>query len=147
MDLIREDTDAASRDGAISSKGPAVTPDTHRTIHDCAAAVGWRISIDLFATRENSIAQRFFARFAEPDAEGADALAQPDWNSSRCPWCGETHREVGYLLPPAALVVPTLQKAVADRASLPLLVPYSPAAAYRPRVIPLPPEFSTGLAP
>ena len=79
MDLIREDTDAASRDGAISPKGLAVTPDTHRTIHDCAAAVGWRISIDLFATRENSIAQRFLARFAEPDAEGADALAQPDW--------------------------------------------------------------------
>ena len=56
-DLIREEIDAASRDGAISLKGPAVTPDTHSTIHDCAAAVGWRISIDLFATRENSISQ------------------------------------------------------------------------------------------
>jgi hypothetical protein len=109
--------------------------------------VGWWISIDLSATRENSIVQLFFARFAEPDAEGADALAQPDWNSLRCLWCGETHREVGYAFPPAALVVPTLQKAVANRARLLLLVPYSPAAAYRPRVILLPPEFSTGLAP
>ena len=130
MDLIREDISSASRDGAISLKGPPVTPETSHAIHACAAAAGWRISIDLFTTRENSISQCFFARYAEPDAEGADALAQPDWNSSRCPWCGESHMEVGYAFPLAALVVPTLQKAVADRARLLLLVPYSPAAAY-----------------
>jgi hypothetical protein len=96
--------------------------------------VGWRISVDLFATKKNAICTCFFARFAEPDAEGQDALAQPDWNSSRCRRCGESHREINYAFSPAALVAQTLRKAVADQAQLLLLVQVSPSAAYWPRV-------------
>ena len=133
-DLIRENIDAASRSGAIDLHGPAVTPAARQLIHQRAESVGWRISVDLFATKQNAICPRFFARFAEPDAEGQDALAQADWNSSRCPRCGESHREISYAFPPAALVAQTLRKAVADRSQLLLLVPYPPSAAYWPRV-------------
>ena len=102
-------------------------------MHASASALGWRISIDLFASRKDNITPRFFAQFAEPD-EGRDALAQPSWNSSVCPHSGGVHREVDFAFPPPALIAPTLRKAIADGACLLLLVPYAPSAAYWPRV-------------
>jgi hypothetical protein len=66
------------------------------------------VSIDLFATKQNAACERYFARYAEPDAEGQNAIAQPDGNSSRYPQCGETHREISNAFPPAALVAQTL---------------------------------------
>ena len=63
-DLIRENIDAASRDGVIELHGPAVTPAARQLIHQRAESVGWRISVDLFATKKNTICISFFARFA-----------------------------------------------------------------------------------
>ena len=54
--------------------------------------VGSPISLDLFATADNTLVPRFFARHPEPLAEGADALAPPDWGRSRCS-CGCMHSE------------------------------------------------------
>ena len=82
----------------------------------------------------NNIVPRFFAQFAEPDAEGRDALAQPDWNASWCPHCRHIHREVGFAFPPPALIAPTLRKAIADEVRMLLLVPFAPSAAYWPRL-------------
>ena len=53
---------------------------------------GSPISLDLFATADNTLVPRFFARHPEPLAEGTDALAQPDWGRSRCS-CGRMYRE------------------------------------------------------
>ena len=134
MDLIREDIDAASRTGALALHGPAITQSAASLVHASASSLGWRISIDLFASRKNNITPRFFAQFAEPDAEGRDALAQPSWNSSVCSHCCSVHCEVGFAFPPQALIAPTLRKAIADGLRLLLLVPYAPSAAYWPRV-------------
>ncbi len=59
-------------------------------------SMGYLISLDLFATADNTPVQLFFARYPEPLAEGANALAQLDWGQSRCPHCGCFHRECTY---------------------------------------------------
>jgi hypothetical protein len=130
VDLIQEDIDAASRAGALALHGPALTKKTVQLVHEKAASIGWKITIDLFAKRKINITQQFFTQFAEPDAEGRDALAQPVWNASLCPHCRNIHQEVGYAFPPPALIALTLRKAIADEAQLLLLVPFAPSAAY-----------------
>ena len=45
--------------------------------------LGSPISLDLFATADNTLVPRFFARHPQPLAEGADAPAQPDWPKER----------------------------------------------------------------
>jgi hypothetical protein len=42
------------------------------------SAEAYLILLDLFATADNTLVPRFFARYPEPLAEGADALAQLD---------------------------------------------------------------------
>ena len=64
-----------------------------------------------------------WSRFLEPCSEATDALCVPDWAQSRCPACGDAHREVLFVHPPSALVRPTLAKAMADRTLCALLVP------------------------
>ena len=63
-------------------------------------------------------------------AELADALCAPDWAQSLCPICGQTHREVIYAFPPAALVRATVEKACVDRALCVLVVPVAILAPY-----------------
>jgi hypothetical protein len=77
VDLIQEDIDAASRAGMLALHGPAFNQDAVSLVHALAFPLDWRISIDLFASRTNTIAQRSFAQFAELDAEGRDARHYP----------------------------------------------------------------------
>ena len=76
--------------------------------------LGAPLSLDLFGTADNALVPRFFARFPEPLAEGIDALAQPDWGRSRCPHCGDLHRECVFAFPPRALLPAFVAKARAD---------------------------------
>ena len=71
------------------------------------------ISLDLFATADNTLVPRFFAHHQEPLAEGADALAQPDWGLSRCS-CGLTHRECVLAFPPRGVLQEFVAKARSD---------------------------------
>jgi hypothetical protein len=79
-----------------------------------ALRLGGPISVDLFATASNALVPRFFSRTAEPDAEAVDALAQPDWATSRCPGCHLLHRETCFVFPPRALLERTIAKARSD---------------------------------
>ena len=76
--------------------------------------LGAPLSLDLFATADNALVPRFFARFPEPLAEGIDALEQPDWGRPRCPHCGALHRECVFAFPPRALLPAFVAKARAD---------------------------------
>ena len=76
--------------------------------------LGDPISLDLFATADNTLVPRFFALYPEPLAEGADALAQPDWGRSRCPHCGQLHRECAFASPPRGLLAAFVAKAHSD---------------------------------
>ena len=132
--LVAEKVDEASRDGAKEVRGPAVTGMLRDAVFELAAAQGWNITVDLFASVSNSLVPRFFARYAEPDAEGVDALAQTSWSASSCPHCGKKHREIFYAFPPQALIPAFVKKAAADHAAGILIVPYAMTAAYWPRL-------------
>ena len=86
--------------------------------------------MDAFASASNARAPRFWSRFVEPGAEWFDALCAPDWAQSVCPLCGQSHREVLYAFPPAALVRATVEKACADRALCVLVVTVAILAPY-----------------
>jgi hypothetical protein len=97
-----------------TSPGPATDPYLRQRIHSLLAHCGWTIAVDAFASTDNALTPRFFARYAEPAAEAEDAFVVPDWAVSLCPHCGSYHREVLYAFPPSALVNRFVAKASAD---------------------------------
>ncbi len=98
--LIDKGIDNLSCDTALEVTGPVSSPDLRLRAHTLASSLGWTITVDAFATATNAVTPRFFARFAEPDAEAEDAFTVLDWNSSQCPSCGLIHREVIFAYPP-----------------------------------------------
>ncbi len=72
------------------------------------------ISLDLFATAYNTLIPRFFARYLEPLAEGADTLAQLGWGWSRCSHCSQHHRECAFAFLPRGLLAAFVAKARSD---------------------------------
>ena len=90
-----------------------------------ASKLGERFSIDLFATADNAIVPRFFARHAESLAEGQDALTQPDWGRSLCPHCGLVHREFAFVFPPRPLLAKTVAKARANSLRGVMVLPFA----------------------
>ena len=132
--LVAEQVDAASRDGVKEIRGPAVCGELKAAVFRLAEEKGWPITIDLFATNENRLVPRFCARYAEPDAEGVDALSQTSWFSSNCVHCGKCHRENFYAFPPQALIPAFIRKATADRARGIVIVPYAVSAPYWSRL-------------
>jgi hypothetical protein len=133
--LVQEGIDGLSREAAIAVGGPAVGPTIKYGIRKIEETMGLRVSIDLFASCANRLVERFYSQFAEAGSEGVDAFAQPNWNSSVCPACGKRHREFFYAFPPPALIPAFIRKASADRAWGILLVPFSPSAAYWPKLL------------
>jgi hypothetical protein len=132
LTLVAEGIDGASRAGddfgatanVQSILGPAVSDELWRLAQAAVDAAGLaHITVDAFASESNARAPRFWSRFPEPGSEAIDALCVPDWAQSRCPACGDAHREVLFVHPPSALVRATLEKAMADRALCALLVP------------------------
>jgi hypothetical protein len=99
-----EGVDDLSRAVARSIRASASTPALREKV--AAEAERWLgapLSLDLFATADNALVPQFFSQFPEPLTERIDALAQPDWGSSRCPHCGALHRECMFAFPPRAL--------------------------------------------
>jgi hypothetical protein len=74
---------------------------------------------------DNALVPRFYARFAEPLAEGVDALAQPDWGWSQCGACGQRHCEFCFVFPPRALLSKVVAKARADGLRGVMVVPFA----------------------
>jgi hypothetical protein len=138
LSLVSEGIDGASRGGDYfgedanleSVLGPAITDDFWRLIQDALADIGWRITVDLFATQSNRRAERFCSRYGEPGTEAIDALSSLDWGQSRCPRCGGLHREVAYAFPPTGLIRHTVRKATADAALIVLVVPVAITAPH-----------------
>jgi hypothetical protein len=95
-----------------------------------AQALGWELTVDAFASESNSLLPRFFARYAEPQAEAEDAFAVGDWDRSKCPFCGLYQRETLYAFPPTALLNRFVAKARADGARAILVTPLAVSAPY-----------------
>ena len=112
--LKAEGVDDLSRGVAAARRAAEATCRLRGIVQDEAARFGDSVSIDLFATAENALVPRFFARHAEPLAEGVDALVQPDWGRSWCARCQTWHRETVYAFPPLELIPRVLAKARVD---------------------------------
>ena len=131
LQLVAEGIDGASRAGddlglginVQSTLGPAVSDGLWAKVQEVSASVGWRITVDAFASASNTRAARFWSEFLEPGADAVDALSVSDWACSPCPVCGLAHREVVYAFPPPVMLRPALAKAIADRARCVLVVP------------------------
>ena len=98
--LIEEGVDDLSRDRAIEVAGPVSGPLLRQKALQLAKSLGWRLTVDSFASESNSLLPRFFARYAEPSAEAEDAFTVGDWDQSVCPACGLLHRETLFAYPP-----------------------------------------------
>jgi hypothetical protein len=99
-------------------------------IDSLLAHCGWNITVDAFASTDNALTPRFFARYAEPAAEIEDAFTVPDWAVSLCPNCDLHHREVLYAYPPTALINRFVAKASADGVRAIVVVPLAVSAPY-----------------
>ena len=156
-----EGVDDLSRSAARACRASESTAALRRIVTSEAERLGEPISLDLFATADNALVPRFFAPYPEPLAEGADALAQPDWGRSCCPHCGQHHRECAFAFPPRGLLAAFVAKARSDGLRGVIVVPFAPsdpawptlAAASRSSVagqrdpciiVPNSPEFARG---
>jgi hypothetical protein len=128
--LIEEGVDDHSRDGALEVAGYVSSPRVRSRALALAASCGWTLTVDAFASSSNTLLPRFYARYAEPDAEAEDAFAVPNWDSSPCPTCGSRHRETLFAFPPPPLINIFVAKARADGARAILVTPLSVAAPY-----------------
>jgi hypothetical protein len=122
--LVAEGTDGLSREEAAERRRHEATTRLRAIVLEQTEHLGQRITIDLFASADNALVPRFFARYGEPLAEGANALNQPDWGCSRCPHCGGKHREIAYAFPPSALLPAFIAKARADGLAGVVVVPF-----------------------
>lgn len=138
LSLVDEGIDGASRTGTHFGPdanlahvlGPRIGDGLWATIQALLAPLGWRVTVDLFATESNARAARFYSRYSEPGAEAVDALSVLDWGASQCPVCGDAHREVGYAFPPTPLIRHFVQKATADSALCVVIVPVAVTAPH-----------------
>ena len=90
--MTAEGVDGLSRETARARQVSESLPALLRVVMaEATRRLGSPISLDLFATADNTLVPRFFARHPEPPAEGADAATRPDWGRSRCS-CGLMHR-------------------------------------------------------
>ena len=93
-------------------------------------ALGWTLTVGAFASKSNSLLPRFFARYAEPDAEAEDAFTVPDWARSLCPSSDHSHCETLFaFLPPSPLNF-FVAKARTDGARAIVVTPLAVAASY-----------------
>jgi hypothetical protein len=133
--LVSEGVDGLSRDAAAEVAGPVSSPVVRDRALALAQALGWELTVDAFASESNSLLPRFFARYAEPQAEAEDAFAVGDWDRSRCPFCGLLQRETLYAFPPSALLNLFVAKARADGARAILVTPVAVSAPYWPKLL------------
>ena len=108
--MTAEGVDGLSRAGARQLRASESNQLLRSLVDDEARRHGERVTLDVFASGENAVVPRFFARHAEPAAEGVNAFAKPSWAVSRCSACGQRHREFLLFLPPRALFPATVAK-------------------------------------
>ena len=133
--LVQEGTDGLSRAEASERRKSEATRALRDIVIDQARFLEQDITIDLFATADNTLVPRFFSAHWEPLAEGANALLQPDWGCSVCPRCGQAHRETAYAFPPRHLLPPFVAKARADGLRGVIVVPFITSHAMWPTLM------------
>ena len=88
------------------------------------------MTVGAFASKSNSLLPRFFARYAEPDAETEDAFTVQDWARSLSPSCDHCHRETLFAFIPPSLLHSFVAKARTNGARAIVVAPLADAASY-----------------
>jgi hypothetical protein len=128
--LITEGVDDLSRESAADVAGPVSSPRVRSRVFRLAASLGWKLTVDAFASAANSLLPRFFARYAEPQAEAEDAFSVGNWACSTCPACQQSHCEVLFAFPPSALLNRFVAKARSDGIRAVVVTPLAVSAPY-----------------
>ena len=128
--LTDEGVDNLSRSAAIEVAGPVSSSRVRERSLRPAAACGWTLTIDAFASESNKFLPRFFARYAEPTAEAADAFTVPDWVYPTCPSCGRCHHKTPFAFPPPPLLNAFVAMARADGVRAIVVTPLAVSAPY-----------------
>ena len=128
--LIEEGLDDGSRAHADALRGPACGRRLKSKILAFANKLGLTLTIDFFASACNALTPRFMSWTDEPTSERTDAFSAKSWDVSRCPHCGEHHRELGFFFPPSNLEDAVVRRARSDGARGIFLVPNSAKQGY-----------------
>jgi hypothetical protein len=114
VQLIAEQIDGGSREGALRLAGPACTRRTRSEISSLLQPHGWVVTFDLFTAQSNVLVERFASWTDEPHSEIVDAFTMRSWNQSTCV-CGLEHRETSFIFPPRGLERVVVRRAKSDR--------------------------------
>ena len=121
-DIIRSGADALSRDEGLDWHGWGISARSFQRVRDLQAALGWTLTVDLFASDANAKCTRFYARRHCPGVEAVDAFGVASWGRRLCA-CGHVHRETVYVCPPEPVLLPTWLKLMRDKARGVAVVP------------------------
>jgi hypothetical protein len=111
--LVEEGVDEGSRKHAQALRGPACSQRLREIVEKFVEGAGFRLTIDFFASAENTMCQRYAAWTDEPGAELVDAFTSRNWDVGRC-LCGREHREWGFYFPPSGLEDRVVRRARSD---------------------------------
>jgi len=127
--LIVEQVDYGSRRHAQALRGPACSARLRGIVAAFVAQVGCSLTIDYFASADNTMCERFAAWTDEPGAELVDAFTARNWDVRKC-GCGREHREWGFFFAPSGLEDRVVRRARSDGARGIFLVPRNRKLAY-----------------
>jgi hypothetical protein len=128
--LVEEGVDDLSRETAADVAGLVSGTLVRAHVLRLAASLGWKLTVDAFASEANSLLPRFFARYAEPRAEAEDASSVGNWACSTCPACQQSHGEVLFTFLPSALLNRFVAKARSDGIRAVVVTPLAVSAPY-----------------
>jgi hypothetical protein len=128
--LVAEGVNDLSRTTAADVAGPVSSPLVRSHADWLARSLGWELAVDAFASEANSLLPRFFARYAEAQAEAEDGFEVKDWDRSTCPACQGINRETLFAFPQAALLNRFVAKVRADSIRAVVVTPLAVSAPY-----------------
>ena len=128
--LVSDGVDDGSRTKARSLRGPCSGAWLWAEAQQLATAVGWSMTVDMFAAACNTKLPRFMTWTDETGSEQVDAFAARTWDSSECPGCRQRHAECGWYFPPSGVVDRCVKRAQSDGARGIFLVPTNVKAPF-----------------
>ena len=121
-EVVRLGVDGLSRESGVDHGDLRTGPLAREGIERWCEDLGWNLSVDLFASPENSLCTRFCTRFQTLRGETVDAFTRSSWSSYDCV-CGGRHAEVVFVFPPDQLLLPVWSRLKRDGARGMALVP------------------------
>ena len=121
-EVVRLGVDGLSRESGVDHGDLRTGPLAREGIERWCEDLGWNLSVDLFASPENSLCTRFCTRFQTLRGETVDAFTRSSWSSYDCV-CGGRHAEIVFVFPPDQLLLPVWSRLKRDGAKGMALVP------------------------